>query len=68
MSVKKKLMFVIYSMAGGGAEKVLLDIISNLNKEKYRVLLVLFNAEGILMERVPKNIEIFNLKRKSKYS
>ncbi|MCP4761577.1 MAG: glycosyltransferase [archaeon] len=65
---KKKLMFVIYSMAGGGAEKVLLDIISNLDEKSYRVMLVLFNAEGILMEKIPQSIEVFDLKRKSKYS
>lgn len=65
---KKKLMFVIPSLEGGGAEKVLVDIISNLNNKKYRLMLVLFNAKGIFLEKIPPDIEIYDLKKRSKYS
>lgn len=65
---KNKLMFVIPSLEGGGAEKVLVDIISNLNSSKYRIMLVLFNAKGVLLEEIPPNIEIYDLKKRSKYS
>lgn len=65
---KKKLMFVISSLEGGGAEKVLIDIISNLNNENYKILLVLFSTNGILIEKVPQTVEVFNLNKKSKYS
>ena len=34
----KKILFFIESLAGGGAEKVLTDIIANINKEKYDII------------------------------
>ena len=35
-------MFVISSIGGGGAERVAVNIISHLDKEKYEILLVTF--------------------------
>ena len=67
-AIKKKLMFIIPSLSGGGAEKVLVDIISNLDSENYKIVLVLFNAEGIFMDKIPSNVDIFDLKKKSKFS
>jgi len=65
---KKKLMFIIHSLAGGGAEKVLIDIITNLDLNKYNIILVLFKAEGVLMEKIPQGVDVFDLKKNSKFS
>jgi len=66
--MKKKVMFVIPSLHGGGAEKVLLDIVSNLSPEKYHICIVLFEKKGILLEKVPYYVELIDLRKKNKYS
>lgn len=33
--MKKKIVFIIHSLIGGGAEKVLIDIINHLDVDKY---------------------------------
>lgn len=55
----KKILFFMKFLKGGGAEKVLLTILQNLNCKKYDIsLCVLFN-EGIYIEQIPKNINYF---------
>lgn len=39
--MKKKIMFFLYSLAGGGAERTVINIINNLDKDKFDILLVL---------------------------
>ena len=39
---KKKIMFVISSLVGGGAEHVVVNLINNLDRKKYEILLVIF--------------------------
>jgi len=68
MPVKKSLMFIIPSLEGGGAEKVLVNIITTLDRRTYRIILVLFNKKGVLLEKIPSTVEIYNLEKKSKYS
>ena len=50
----KKILFFIESLAGGGAEKVLSDIVSNLDTEKYEVTVCTVSDEGIYQEKVEK--------------
>lgn len=51
----KKILFMINTLQGGGAEKVLLDLLHLLDKEKYDVSLITVE-KGIYSERLPKNI------------
>ena len=63
----KKLLFVIENLEGGGAEKVLIDLINNLDSAKYSVDLFLLEKKGPYLERVNDNIRVFsayNNKRK----
>lgn len=39
--VKKRIMFFLYALSGGGAERTVINIMNNLNREKYEVLLVI---------------------------
>jgi len=41
-NMKKKIVFIIPSLAGGGAERVVVHLINHLDKKKYDILLVLF--------------------------
>ncbi|MGG5460741.1 glycosyltransferase [Clostridium sp. B9] len=53
-----QLLFLIDNLCGGGAEKVLIDIIKNLNSNKYDVELFLIRNKGVYLQDVPKNIKV----------
>ncbi|NGU66461.1 glycosyltransferase [Clostridium perfringens] len=59
----KKLLFFIPTLTGGGAEKVLINLVNNIDKSKFSVtVLTLFNV-GVNRKNLNKNIEykyIFN--------
>ncbi|MBB6624652.1 glycosyltransferase [Clostridium gasigenes] len=52
---KKSILFIIDNLAGGGAEKVLSDIVSNINKEKYNITVQTLFNEGVYIEDL-KNV------------
>lgn len=58
----KKILFLIYNLDGGGAEKVLMKVLEKINKTKYEIDLFLIKKEGIyleyLKERLFKNIRL----------
>ncbi len=59
--MKSKLLFIYGPLGGGGAERVLIDFLSNLDKEKYDLDLCLMTEEGILLPEVPAHINIIPL-------
>jgi glycosyltransferase involved in cell wall biosynthesis len=61
----KKLLFVIPSLAEGGAERVMSILLSHLSKENVSLNLVLFNRTGRYMDNLPPSVKIFDLKKKN---
>ncbi len=61
---KIKILFVLPSLRGGGAERVVLNIVSNLNQDIFEVMLAVISSEGEYKELVPGNIKFFDLGRK----
>ncbi|MGN7241043.1 glycosyltransferase [Priestia megaterium] len=59
--MKKKLAIVVPSMRGGGAERVVLNIVSNLDREKYDIRLILIKKEGPYVKFLPQDITIVDL-------
>ena len=49
------------SMCGGGAEKVLTTLLSNLDSKRYAVSLLLLNATGPNISDLPDNVELIAL-------
>jgi len=64
---KKKIVFIIPSLAGGGAEKVLVDLLRHLDRDKYDMHLVLFEKAGVHLNSIPSYIEIYDLKKRNRY-
>ncbi len=62
----KKVLCVLPSMNGGGAEKVMLLLLSGLDRSKYQPVLVLFENKGAYLKEIPDNIEVHCLKKKRK--
>jgi len=66
---KHKILFILPSLRGGGAERVVLNIIRGLNQDKFEIELVALDGEGEYLDLIPENIKFFNLKKKrTRYS
>lgn len=52
----KKLLFLISTLDGGGAEKVLVDLVNKLNRDKYEITIVTLLSGGIFENKLNENI------------
>lgn len=57
----KKILIAQYSLGGGGAEKVLIDILNNIDYKEYKVDLFLLRKEGVYLDRINKNVRVFSV-------
>ncbi len=51
---KKKIVFILPSLAGGGAEKVILSLIENIDNSYYKPTLIIQNKSGPLKTKITK--------------
>ena len=63
MKKKIKITFILPSFAGGGAEKVVLNILKKIDKLRFEPELVVFNKSGPLINFVPKNINVISFQK-----
>ena len=64
---KIKIFFLIPSLRGGGAEKIILNIVKNINLKKFNPTLILISNEGEYT--IPKNIKVINIdKKRARYA
>lgn len=61
---KIKILFVLPSLRGGGAERVVLALLKNIAKGKFQLELVLLEETGDYLEKIPQDIKIHNLNKK----
>lgn len=54
----KKVMFMIPNLEGGGAEKVLVDILNNINDTEIDITLILLHKSGPHLDKLNKKIKI----------
>lgn len=57
----KKILIFGYTLEMGGAEKALVDTL-NFLKNKYEIDLYLLEKKGVLLEKIPKNINVYQMK------
>ncbi|MFL1994904.1 glycosyltransferase [Lysinibacillus irui] len=58
---KIKLMLLVPSLKGGGAEKVMVNLSKYLNRENFKITIVCFQMEGEYLANLPLDIEVRNL-------
>ena len=63
--MKKKILYIMPSLPGGGAEKVLIDILKNFDCQAYTVTLLLEFREGVYLNDVPEGVRILALHRQN---
>lgn len=57
----KKILFIISSLSGGGAEKVLITFLKNFNYVNFKVDLCLVNKFGVYLNDVPGQVRLVTL-------
>lgn len=62
---KIKILFVINSLEGGGAEKVIIKILKQINNEIFICDVALLRKKGIYINQVKENVNIYDLGVKS---
>jgi glycosyltransferase involved in cell wall biosynthesis len=67
--MKRKILFIMPSMRGGGAERVMSTILRHWDREKWSVKLVLLQKEGAYLDTLPQDLDIIDLSCvKARYS
>jgi glycosyltransferase involved in cell wall biosynthesis len=61
---KKKVFFLIPSFRGGGEERVVLNIVNNLDKDKFEVGLITISGEGEYKGLLSSEVNYFDLQEK----
>lgn len=64
---KSKLLFVINSLRGGGAEKVLVNLVNRLNPQKYNITLLVLFGDGVNKQFLHSNIKVVRLFKKAPF-
>lgn len=54
----KTILFVMYDLTSGGAEKSLVNLLNELNPDEFEISLLLFNRKGIYMEQIPSYVKM----------
>lgn len=65
MSNKKNILFVLPNLNGGGAERVAINYLRQLNFDLYRVTLLVFNKTDDLLSLIPSEVEFIDIKTNS---
>lgn len=63
--MKKRILFILENLRGGGAEKVLLDLLRRFDYTHYHVSLLVAYPEGTYKNDVPKEVELVYLYNKN---
>lgn len=63
----KKILIIQETLGGGGAERVLKNILDNLDYSKFKVDLLLIYNEGVYLEKINPNVNIKYIYKKLKY-
>lgn len=56
----KKILFVINTLGGAGAEKALLELLKRFSPEEYEISLYVLLEQGELIDQIPKYVTILN--------
>ena len=59
-----KIFFISISLSGGGAERIIIQILKNLNRQRFKPYLVLFEKKGSYLSQLPEDVKLYNLKKR----
>ena len=59
--MKKKILFIVPSLAVGGSQRVMLTLLENINRNLFSVSLIVVTQKGELYDQVPSDIKVVHL-------
>lgn len=60
--MKKDILFIIPSLGAGGGEKSLINLLTQMDFDKYNVDLFILNNKGLFMEFIPKEVNVLEIR------
>lgn len=63
LPIRKKVLFAIHYLGGGGAERVILRILHRLNREKFVPVLLVLEDKGAYRSEVPADVRVLDCAR-----
>jgi len=67
MTNQHKLLFVLPSLGGGGAERATVDLLRGMNRQQFKVTVALFEQNGSFLPQLPDDVQVFNLQGASRH-
>jgi glycosyltransferase involved in cell wall biosynthesis len=61
-AVQQRLLFVLPSLGGGGAERASVDLLRGIHRERFLVSLALFSCSGSFVPQVPPDVQVHDLR------
>lgn len=65
MTEKKSVLFIMPALPGGGAEKVLIDILRRFDRDRFQLTLLLLFRDDVYTSSIPDDVEVLYLHRRS---
>lgn len=57
----KEVLFIMPRLTGGGAQKVLIDMLRNFDYNRYKVTLLMQFKDGVYLNDIPKEVEVLSI-------
>ena len=57
---RKKVLFVIPNMEGGGAERILTNLLLEIDNQNIETVLLLFKKQGVYLNELPETIKVYD--------
>ena len=65
---RKRLLFVLLNLEAGGAERMALNFLQRLDRDKFAPYLALFEGRGVFLDAVPEDVPIYQLGKRNRFS
>ncbi len=62
---KKRIVFIIHALYSGGAQRVVVNLLNSVNRDKFEIHLIVLKAEGIMLKDIASDVTIHDLKNSS---
>ncbi len=64
---KHKLLFVLPSLGGGGAERASVDLLHGIDRQRFQITLALFTRSGSFLQELPNDVPLYDLRGRQSY-
>ena len=58
---KQRIVFIIHALYSGGAQRVIVNLLNNLSRDKFEIHLIVLKAEGIMLSDISSDVMVHDL-------